>query len=95
VLVLVAPPEEPDAVELGVLPPPWMAEAPAPTALAFLEPQAKLRQKVWPARLLAELLTHWPFQLSHSRDGRVWLKSEMLGVVPVRHWQLYVREVWG
>ena len=45
-----------------------LEEAPAD---AFFIPQTKLWQKSRPARLLAEALTHCPFQLSHSRDGRV------------------------
>src|ERR1700753_3409670 len=85
-------------VALAVLPEvdeaPDVVAAPLATPDGVLLPHEKLWQKFNPARLLAELLTHCPTQLSHSRDGRVSPKLEMLGVVPVAQTQLYVSVSW-
>ena len=41
------------------------------SAVAFLEPQTKDWQKVWPARSLGWAAVHWARHSSHSRLGRV------------------------
>jgi len=47
-------------------------EPPPAVREAFLVPQMKDWQNVWPLRSLGWAAVHCPFHSSHSREGRVW-----------------------